>query len=175
MKALTTALLLCCVSSAAYAQEEPTDGPQRPALPDLTADTKELGDARKYVVFHKPGISYEDALRDMTACARHSNRSAARKTDYFVPRGRDDKGNPVVYDGGNFGLVGAVLASIIDGPIERSVRQTTMIRCMTPRGYTRYRAAKDQWQEIFEKRDDWVQVAAVIASGPVPPTPEAKP
>ncbi|MEP2734991.1 MAG: hypothetical protein ABJP34_01740 [Erythrobacter sp.] len=169
MRTACAAICLCAAATGASAQDA------KPSLPDLTADAKELGDERKYVVFHKTGISFEAARRDLSACARHSARSQHRSAGDFVPWGEDDKGNVVNYDGGQYGMVGAVMASIIDGPLNRSVRQTIMIRCMTPRGYTRYRAGKDQWQELFEKRDDWIPIAAVIASGPVPPTPEAKP
>ena len=143
-----------------------------PPVPDLSAEESELGDERKYVVFHKPGVSFEEALRDMSACARHSQRAQHRTAPAFVPRGRDDRGAPVTYDGLNYGLVGLAIASIIDGPIERSLRQTVMIRCMTPRGYDRYRMGKDQWQELFEGDSDWVPIAAAIAAGPVPPTPK---
>jgi hypothetical protein len=146
-----------------------------PPIPDLAVPEKELGDERKYVVFHKPGVSYEDALRDMSACARHASRTTQRTAPGFVPWGRDEAGQVVAYDGLNFGLVGLAIGAIIDGPIERSVRQTTMIRCLTPRGYVRYRAGKDQWQELFEKNEDWIPIAAAIASGPTPPTPKANP
>lgn len=164
---LAASLLVCVTPLAAQ--------PAPPPIPNLAVPEKELGDQRKYVVFHKPGVSYEDALRDMSACARHSSRTTQRTAPGFVPWGRDEAGRGVTYDGLNFGLVGLAIGAIIDGPIERSVRQTTMIRCLTPRGYIRYRAGKDQWQQLFEKNEDWVPLAAAIASGPTPPTPKANP
>jgi hypothetical protein len=142
-----------------------------PSVPSLAASEAEWGDERKYVYFHKPGVSFADALRDISECARHARRTAQRTAPAFVPWGRDDRGSPVTYEGLNYGLVGAAIGAIIAGPLERSARQTVMIRCLTPMGYSRYRAGKDQWQAIFEGDGDWVPVAAAIASGPVPPTP----
>ncbi|MBV7259228.1 hypothetical protein [Erythrobacter crassostreae] len=149
--------------------------PEPPPIPDLSSPEGKLGDARKYVVFHKADTTYEAALSDVKECAAHSGRLVQRKANTFVPWGRDDAGNAVAYDGGQFGLVGFAIASIIDGPIERSIRQSSMIRCMTPRGYVRYRANKDQWQELFETGENGSELLAAIAAGPVPPTPEAKP
>ena len=157
-------LAVCLAGALVAAAAAPAIASEPPPVPDLAAAEKDLGDARKYVLFHKEGVSYQDALRDITACASHGTRTVQRTAPGFVPWGRDDQGSPITYDGGNFGLVGSVIGSIIDGPIERSIRQTTMIRCMTPRGYVRYRASKDQWQELFEKRDDWIPLAAAIAS-----------
>jgi hypothetical protein len=144
----------------------------RPPVPDLITDPKTFGDDRKYVVFHKDGVSFSDALQDISECARHARRAQHRTAPSFVAWGRDQTGKLVSYDSFNFGLTGLVIASIIDGPIERSARQTVMIRCLTPMGYQRYRAASAQWQAIFEGRDDWVPVAAAIASGPTPSTPK---
>lgn len=146
-----------------------------PEAPDLVVDEKQYGDERKYVVFHQTGVSFEDAQRDIHACSQHAVRSRARTAPSFIPWRRDIKGATITYDFSYFGLAGFVIASIIDGPIERSVRQTVMIRCMTPRGYIRYRSSKDQWQELFEKNDNWVPIAASIASGPTPATPRADP
>ncbi|TRD10776.1 hypothetical protein FGU71_02095 [Erythrobacter insulae] len=164
------------LSTSLAAQDTPDPLPsQPPAIPDLSSPENELGDERKYIVFHKEGISYERALSDVKECAAHSGRLVQRKADTFIPWGRDETGRAVTYDGGQFGLVGFAIASIIDGPIERSIRQSIMIRCMTPRGYVRYRANKDQWQDLFENGENGSEILAAIASGPVPPTPKANP
>ena len=166
MRAIIAGLALLAVASGARAQIQP------PTVPSLAASEADFGDARKYVYFHKPGVSFADALRDISECERHARRSAQRSAPAFVPWGRDERGSPVTYDGLNYGLVGAAIGAIIDGPLERSARQTVMIRCLTPMGYRRYRAGKDQWQTFFESGGDWVPMAAAIASGSQPPTPE---
>lgn len=158
-------MALLAVPDTALGQVQP------PPVPDLIVDEKKLGDERKYVFFHKQGVSFEDALRDMSECGRHARRAQHRTAPAFIPWGRDDGGNPVAYDGLNYGLVGAAIGAIIAGPIERSARQTVMIRCLTPMGYDRYRASTEQWQDIFEGGDDWVPLAAAIAAGPTPSTP----
>lgn len=148
---------------------------EQPEIPDISADERDLGDERKFVVFHKPDVTYEEALADIRECSAHATHLVQRRADSFVPWGRDDAGQAVTYDGGNYGLVGMAIGAIIAGPLERSIRQTIMIRCMDPRGYTRYRANEEQWKELFEKSENGKELLAAIASGPVPPTPKANP
>lgn len=168
-------ICLAAVTITAPLAAQDVDTARPVPIPDLSSPENKLGDERKYVVFHKPDISYEEALADVTECAAHSGRLVQRKANTFVPWGRDEAGHAISYDGGQFGLVGFAIASIIDGPIERSIRQSIMIRCMTPRGYERFRANKDQWQELFEGEGNGSEVLAAIASGPIPPTPKANP
>ena len=146
-----------------------------PPIPNLAVPEKDLGDERKFVVWHKQGVSYDEALRDITECSAHAGRLVQRKGDTFVPWGREDSGRIVTYDGGGYGLVGLAIASIIAGPLERSISQSILIRCMDPRGYTRHRANEEQWKDLFEKGENGLEIYAAIASGPVPPTPVANP
>jgi hypothetical protein len=76
----------------------------------------------------------------------------------------------------NYGLVGVAIMAIISGPLDRSVRQSRMMRCMLPRGYARYRTSESMWKQLNGK--DLAQsilVQAKIASGPVPPTERTLP
>ena len=168
------------IAAPLAAQDEPQDGAAReqaqpPAIPDLSSEERDLGDERKYIYFHKAGVSYEEALADVQECAAHATHLQQRTGKSFVPWGRNDAGLNVTYDGGQYGLVGAVIGAIIAGPLERSIRQSIMIRCLDPRGYTRYRANKDQWQQLIEDGENPNEMLAAIASGPVPPTPKANP
>jgi hypothetical protein len=103
---------------------------------------------------------------------RHG-RAVQRATPSFVPWQKRDAARPVRYDGGSYGLVGAAIGAMIAGPLERSIRQTRMFRCMVPRGYSRYRVTEDMWKRIYEAEPEQaIATLAAIASGPVPPTPQ---
>lgn len=145
-------------------------------LADLAAPEKELGDERKYWVMHKPGVTQEQASADLSFCWRFVPHGVQRSTPTFVPWQKGDATKPVTYDGGQYGMVGAVIGMMIAGPLERSVRQTRMFRCMVPRGYARYRITEDMWKHIYQaKSDEAIATLARIASGPVPPNARVLP
>ena len=59
----------------------------------------------------------------------------------------------------------APIMAIIDGPIDRSIRQSRMMRCMLPRGYARYRTSEALWKQINSTDlAASVEVQATIAS-----------
>lgn len=64
-----------------------------------------------------------------------------------------DANRPVSYDDGAYGLVGVAIAAIIAGPLERSIRQSRLYRCMVPRGYARYRTSEDAWKLLNSGRE----------------------
>jgi hypothetical protein len=139
-------------------------------LSDLAAPEEELGDERKYWVLHKPGISLEAATADLTFCWRFVPHGVQRRTPTFVPWGQVDATRPVSYDGGQYGLVGAAIGAIIAGPLERSIRQTRLFRCMVPRGYARYRVTEEMWKRLYQAEPEVaIATLARIASGPSPP------
>ena len=140
---------------------------------ELAAAEKDLGDPRKYWVLHKPGVSVEQASADLTFCWRFVPHGVQRSTPSFVPWRKRDANRPVSYTGGPYGLVGAAIGAIISGPLERSIRQSRMFRCMVPRGYARYRVTEDLWKRIYQAEPaQAIATLAAIASGPMPPTPE---
>lgn len=160
--------------NASRTDTEPQLSAVSPEIPDITPPDGKFGSEAKYFVFHKAGVSYQEALADFTECNRHVAHGVWRDAPSFVPWGQDDKGRPLTpsYESG---LLGAVMWSMISGGLDRSVRQTIMIRCMMPKGYLRYRMGEQQFRDLFEKRKDALELAAAIASGPTPPTPRAFP
>jgi hypothetical protein len=145
-------------------------------LVDLAAPEKDLGDERKYWVVHKPGVSVEEATADLTFCWQFVPHGVQRVTPTFVPWQKRDATRPVIYDGGQYGLVGVAIASMIAGPLERSIRQSRMFRCMVPRGYARYRITEDMWKRIYQaKPEEAIPTLARIAAGPAPSNPRVLP
>lgn len=158
----------------AFAQPSPVAASA--PLPDLAAPEKDLGDERKYWVLHKPGVSAEVAAQDLRFCWQFVPHGMQRGVPGFVPWRKGDANRPVNYDGGNYGLVGLAIASVIAGPLERSIRQSRMFRCMTPRGYHRYRITEAKWKELYEADPETaITSLAALAAGPVPPNPRVLP
>ncbi len=166
--------LVLASSAPLLAQSSPTAAPV--VVPDLSAPEKTLGDERKYWVLHKPGVTLEQATKDLQFCWQYVPHGVQRQVPGFVPFRQSDANRPVTYNGGNYGLVGLVIASMIAGPLERSIRQSRMFRCMVPRGYHRYRITEDRWKEIYQAEPQTaIPMLAAIAAGPVPPNPRVLP
>lgn len=167
MRLLFLAAGLASFSCSAFAQNRP--------IPDLNVPADALGDERKFFVFHKQGVSLEQARADLGFCSRYIARGQQRFLPTFVAWQHSDPAKPVP-NNLNYGLVGVAIMAIIDGPIDRSVRQTRMMRCMLPRGYARYRTSEAIWKQINSNDlTASVELQARIASGPVPPTPRTLP
>jgi hypothetical protein len=144
-------------------------------MPDLNVPENALGDERKFFVFHKSGVSLEQARADLGFCSRYIARGQQRFLPDFVAWKQPDPATPVP-SALSHGLVGLGIMAIVDGPIDRSVRQARMMRCMLPRGYARYRTSEALWKTINSKDlAASIEVQAKIASGPVPPTPRTLP
>lgn len=181
MSRLMVAAVGLAFASPAAAQ---SPAPPPPALPSVQLpnlmDGQPYGDERKYFVFHQPGLSLDQARADFRHCFRYALITADRQpTNFYASEtppsayAMGQAAKPPEYSGGNYGLVGLGIASIIDGPLERSRRQMNMMRCMLPRGYHRYRVSEHMWKSL--NGNDLaaaVEVQARIASGPVPVTPK---
>lgn len=156
-----------------FAQVAAVPDPASIAVPDLAVS--DLGDERKFFFFHKQGVSFHDAYADLSFCSRYIARGQQRSLPAFVNWRRADPAAPIPA-GTNYGLMGAAILAIVDGPIDRSIRQTRMMRCMLPRGYARYRTSEALWKKIsnMDVRES-VAIQARIASGPLPPTPRTLP
>ena len=144
-------------------------------VPNLAADTRPLGDERKFFVFHKTGVSLEETRADLTFCSRYILRGQQRFLPDFVAWKQPDPANPIPNQL-NYGMVGVAIMAIIGPALDRSVRQTRMMRCMLPRGYARYRISEGLWKEI--NSDDLptsIEIQARIAAGPTPVTPRTLP
>lgn len=165
------------VATPALAQPAPTE-PPIVTVPDLAADQRELGDIRKYFIFHQPETSLDQARADFGYCLRYTVLGGGLLFPAFVPLDkRPGSANPVTYDfGGQYGLTGAIIGALIAGPLERGKKQIAMMRCMLPRGYARYRISEELWKEINGKdRSIAIEIQARLATGPVPPTPRVLP
>ncbi|MBY8822502.1 hypothetical protein [Sphingomonas colocasiae] len=144
--------------------------------PVLDIPAKDLGDARKYVLFHKPGVTAAQAEADLAFCWRFLARGVQRRAPGFVPWHRADAPRQAPYAVNPYGLVGDAIGAIIAGPLDRSVRQSRLYRCMLPRGYVRYRTSETVWKQL--NSDDAarsIRLQALIAAGPNPPTPRVAP
>jgi len=169
-------LAVLASASAQSPASAPAPTPQQTPLPALDVPDKDLGDARKYVVFHKPSVTQEQAEADLRFCWRFLARGAQRTAPGFVPWSRADAPRPAPQTVNPYGLVGDVMLAMISGPLDRSVRQSRLYRCMLPRGYVRYRTSEAVWKQL--NPDDPVQsirAQARIAAGPTPPTPRVMP
>ncbi|HKY81482.1 MAG TPA: hypothetical protein VJM09_08420 [Sphingobium sp.] len=166
-----TALMGACCASA---QGAPTISEP---LPDLNVPEQQWGDDRKYVILHKAGVSVTEAEADFGFCWRFLPHGVQRRSPSFVPWRRGEATRPVSYDGGAYGLVGAAIGAIIQGPLERSIRQSRLYACMLPRGYARYRTSEDVWGRLNDDENPQksIRLQALIAAGPVPPTARMEP
>jgi hypothetical protein len=166
----TTALIgACCASAQAAPVSEP--------LPNLNVPEQQWGDDRKYVILHKAGVSVMEAEADFGFCWRFLPHGVQRRSPSFVPWRQGEATRPVAYDGGTYGLVGVAIGAIIQGPLERSVRQSRLYACMLPRGYARYRTSEDVWGRLNDDAypQKSIRLQALIAAGPVPPTARMEP
>lgn len=142
-------------------------------LPELAVAPKDLGDEKKYVIFHKAGVTQQEAEADLRFCWRYLRHGVMRRTPTFVPWGKGDPARPVEYNfGAMYGLIGVGIGAIIEGPLERSVRQLRFYSCMLPRGYDRYRTSEAVWNRLND--DDHPErsiiLQARVAAGTTPPT-----
>jgi hypothetical protein len=168
------AALLAAGPSPVFAQSAASE--TSVATPDLNLPANALGDERKYFVFHKPGVTVEQATSDLGFCWRFLPHGFQRPIPSFVPWQRSDGVRKAPNTIGPYGLVGDIIGGIVAGPLERSMRQSRMFRCMVPRGYARYRTSEALWKEInMGDAAQAIRIQALIAAGPVPPTPRVLP
>lgn len=140
-------------------------------LPDLAVTENDLADERKYFILHKPGITPAQAEADLSFCWQFLPRGAQRQSPDFIAWQGGDLSKRAVGTSYSYGLVGAAIGALVAGPIERSLRQSRIFRCMVPRGYARYRTSEAIWRQLNEGDPKaLIALQARIAAGPVPPT-----
>lgn len=144
------------------------------ALPDLVAADGKYGNDLKFFVFHKDGATFDSARSDIAECSSHLVRGKQLKMPAFVAWEDNDRQAEAIEFNGAYGLVGLAFYSILDGPLDRSIRQQVMMRCMLPRGYDRYSVTEAMWKQIHEgdNASGLIDLQSAIASGPVPATPK---
>ncbi|MXP47273.1 hypothetical protein GRI43_07695 [Altererythrobacter luteolus] len=161
-----------------YSQEPPPADPdeRQPQIevPDLVAADGKYGNELKFFVFHKVGTSFADARREIAECSSHLARGKQLKMPAFLAWEDSDRTAEQVEFNGSYGLVGLAFYSILEGPLDRSIRQQVMMRCMLPRGFDRYSVTEPMWKQIHEgdNPSELINLQAAIASGPVPSTPK---
>jgi hypothetical protein len=143
---------------------------------DLAVAEKDLADPRKFFIFHKSGVSVQEAEADLAFCSRFLANGAQRTLPAFVPWGNRPAPQENAAASTQYGLMGAAIGAVIDGPLLRSRGQARLFRCMAPRGYSRYRTSQAIWQQLnLGDPVQSVKLRAQVASGPVPPTPQVLP
>ena len=165
--ALALVVLHLCVS-AASAQDAPPD-PAAFTVPDLSqsGSPAAIEEGWKYFLFRKDGVKFAEAYSDFADCFHFMQPSSWQSVSMtrFVPweskAGRDARGPTY-----NYGLVGALLGSMVEGTLNRRDYQARMRACMEPRGYIRYGVPQSIWEGVSRlPREQWAGVQAKIASG----------
>ena len=143
-------------------------------VPELVSADGKYGNELKFFVFHKKNTSFTAARSDIAECSSHLTRGKQLKMPAFVAWEDGDRTAEAVEFNGAYGLVGLAFYSILEGPLERIIRQQVMMRCMLPRGYDRYSVTEPMWKQIHEGENssELIVLQAAIASGPVPMTPK---
>lgn len=162
-----SALQLC--ASAAFAQDVPPD-PAAVTVPDLSqsASPAVVEEGWKYFFFRKEGVKFAEAYGDFNDCFRFQQQSnwLSVSMTRFVPW-ESKVGREAHTPAYNYGMVGALIGSMIEGTLTRRDYQARMRACMEPRGYIRYSVPQSIWEEVSRlPREQWAGVQAKIASGP---------
>ena len=138
-------------------------------VPDIKADTRSLGNERKFFVFHRENTTFIEAEADVRFCMRYINQTMFPPMPDYVPW---EEQAPAGAAPRYAGVIGQI---VVDG-VARSLRQSNIMRCMLPRGYARYRVSEGMWRDInYRDLESSILVQAKIASGPIPPTPRIYP
>lgn len=165
--------ILCAALAApsVQAQEPPAVlDPASVVVPDLSrsGDPDVIANGWKYFFYQKPGVSFEAAHADIAFCYRFLGASswATVQAPRFVPW-EESAPTVVKYQPNPYGLVGALMAGMVEGTLVRRDRQSKMRRCMEPRGYTRYGVAEEIWENVVTKPPgEAIAIQAKIASMP---------
>lgn len=141
-------------------------------VPDLShsGEPNVVANGWKYFFFHKEGVTFTQAHGDISECF-----GFLRKSNWydvmlprFVPWRRP---NPAIrkatYEPGYYGLVGDLIAGMVEGTLVRRDLQSKMRRCMETRGYSRYGVAEEVWENVIAlPPEQAIAIEAKIASGP---------
>lgn len=145
-------------------------------MPELAfAETPEdAANFDKYYYFHRSGVSYPDAYRDIVECDGYARGLQSGISYVEAPY-------PYTYTmaGAVGGMIGNAMAMAIFGSGEkRRLRRVNMRQCMNFKGYQRYGLKKDLWEAFHfeeglsgmpdERRFDFLKRQALVAANATP-------
>lgn len=145
-------------------------------MPKLTFDEtpEDAANFDKYYYFHRAGVSYADAYRDVVECDGYARglQSGMGYTQVPYPYAG-------TLAGAAGGMIGNAMAMAIFGSGEkRRLRRVNMRQCMNFKGYQRYGLRKDLWEEFHfeeglsgmpdERRFDFLKRQALVAANATP-------
>lgn len=176
------AALACAAACPAYAQEtSPLVDSAAIEVPNLefAATVKDERDYLLYFFFHKPGVSFEQAMSDLTECYSEAESFELPWIPYFsllddaaiTPKGVRPQPN-------SFGVMGAVFASLVEDrtPINVYEVQPKVRMCMGYKDYVRYGTTRAIWNQIAgDGMKRAIPVLAKIASGSPPSAASIEP
>ncbi|HKR63627.1 MAG TPA: hypothetical protein VJZ00_07840 [Thermoanaerobaculia bacterium] len=171
MRLLTAAFVVALsIQPALHAEEPALPDPTAVVVPDLSGSSKPevVREGAKYFFFRQQGVSFEQAHADLSDCFRFLQPSSWENVhlNRFVPW-VSKPGRQTIPSKNPYGLVGAVIASAVEGTLNHRDYQAKLRSCMEPRGYTRYGVAEDVWKRVRKlPPDQSIAVQAKIASGP---------
>ncbi len=149
------------------------------SVPDIgtTPDATTLKTGNKYFFFHRPDTDFVQSYADLHFCTQFTHKAVLASLPAFVPWGERSVRPPIPNDPviSPYGIVGAVIGSMIAGPLERGDYLIKMRRCMEPRGYSRFPMSKAAWEAVHPAEEaQSLLMQAKLASGPRPTYQEAR-
>jgi hypothetical protein len=170
-KLLAALIVAASLPLPARAQDSPPlPDPATIVVPDLSGSVKPevVKEGAKYFLFHKEGVSFETAHADLSECFLFLQPGSWESVNMgrFVPW-ESRAGRRTLPSRNPYGLVGAVLLDIAEGPLAHRDYQAKMRTCMEPRGYRRHGVAAAIWKRVTGlPPEQSIGVQAKIASGP---------
>ncbi len=162
--------LAMALAGAAHGQDPLPDPATIKTVAIDSRDPKVVADGHKFFFFHRADTSFAEAYSDIRECRSFIRRGAFPPQSEFVPWVEPAQ-RPVQSTTSPYGLVGAVIGSIIMPKLNRGLDNNMLRRCMEPRGYLRFPLPESSWSMINESADEQqnILMQAKLASGPVPP------
>jgi hypothetical protein len=163
------------MSGTCQAQEALPE-PASISVPDVaTSDPKVLAQGHKFFFFHRADTSFADAVSDIATCRSFMRRGELRPLSKFIPW-EEPASRAAQRAVSPYGLVGAVISSIITPKLDRGADNNILRRCMEPRGYQRFPVAEAIWNDMNGEKDEQrnILMQAKLASGPEPSTPAVR-
>ena len=161
--------------SPAFSQEQEATaeaaGRAQIELPPITYgdDPDVAKNGYKFFFFHNPAITIEEAAVDFADCRQHLQEAEPLRLPGFVRWSEKETREAPQEVISPYGLVGAVLTSIIAPKAARGKRKNKMRLCMGRRGYVRYAMNEEAYDAINTGEEvDVIAMQAKLATDPAP-------